>query len=161
MDCQPPDGGVVVFDPATFKLRFPEFSRMTDALATTYFDEATLFMSNTGCSPVRNLGQRSALLNLMTAHLAALGFGVNGNPPSGIVGRINTASEGTVSVGAEMGPASASSAWYMQTQYGATFWQATAQYRTAHYVPGRSFNPTNQTWGWGSPWGIIGGRGPW
>lgn len=154
MSC--PQGGVVVFNPEAFKLRYPEFSGMNDPLANEYFNEATLYLNNTGFSPVRDLNQRTALLNMLTAHIAALNFGINGKPPVGIVGRIDNASEGTVSVHAEMGPASGTSAWFMQTQYGASFWQATAQFRTAHYIPGRS-HPARGPFGW--PW--IGGFRRW
>lgn len=149
--------GVVIFDPEAFKLRYPAFAGMPNSLATAFFDESTLFLNNTGCSPVINLGQRSALLNMLTAHIAQINYGINGEPPSPIVGRINQASEGTVSVSAEMGPASVNSAWYMQTPYGAAYWTATAAFRTAHYLPGRSFNPSNQV-GWNNGFGPWGNR---
>jgi hypothetical protein len=75
-------------------------------------------------------------MNLVVAHLAAMRFGVNGQPPSPLVGRISSASEGSVSVSADMAGASASAAWWNQTTYGATAWQATNKYRRATYVPG-------------------------
>jgi hypothetical protein len=57
-------------------------------------------------------------------------------PPPGIVGRINTASEGTVSVGAEFGGnGGPTQDWYTSTRYGALYWVATAGYRTAVYIP--------------------------
>jgi hypothetical protein len=53
------------------------------------------------------------------------------------VGRLNQASEGSVSASFDYGAASAGSGeWFNQSQYGAAFWQATSSYRTMHYVPG-------------------------
>jgi len=87
---------------------------------------------------VFNAVLRESLLNLLTAHVAKLNYGTNdgaGNvsPPQGIVGRINGATEGQVTVSAEM-VATANNAFYLQTQYGAIFWTATARFRTAIYV---------------------------
>ena len=53
-----------------------------------------------------------------------------------IIGRINTASEGSVSVGAEFGGnGGPTQDWYTSTRYGALYWTATAMYRTMLYVP--------------------------
>lgn len=97
-----------------------------------------MYLNNTDNSRVSDVGQRGVLLNMLTAHIAALNSGVNGNAPSGLVGRISSASQGSVSVSADMGPTTNSEAWYQQTKYGAAYWQATAPYRTAIYVPGAS-----------------------
>jgi hypothetical protein len=79
---------------------------------------------------VADAAVRSVLLNMLTAHIAAL----NSPGASGVVGRVSSASEGSVSVSAELAvPGSA--AWFAQTRYGIAFWQATAQYRTATYRP--------------------------
>ena len=85
--------------------------------------------------------QRQFLLYLLTAHIAAIAQGTNdgsGNitPPLGIVGRINNASEGDVSVSSEwQAPPNASQAYFTQTKYGAQYWTMTARYRTALFVP--------------------------
>jgi hypothetical protein len=136
--------GVVTFAIADFLARYPEFVALntaSPALLPLYFNEATLFLDNTECSPVQQIEQRTPLLYMLTAHIASLNGGVNGGTPQDIVGRINTASEGSVSVGADMGQVPGTAAWYMQTKYGAAYWQATAAYRTARYVPGRSCTP--------------------
>lgn len=130
--------GVVIFDPAAFIVRFPEFSTVSTSVLTSLFGEATLLLDNTECSPIPQIEQRTPLLWLLTAHLTALNVGVNGAAPTPLVGRINTASEGSVSVGAEYGPPSGTSAWYLQTKYGAEYWQLTASIRTMRYVPGFS-----------------------
>jgi hypothetical protein len=81
-------------------------------------------------------------------------------PPLGIVGRINNASEGDVSVASEWSaPPNANAAYFLQTKYGADYWTMTARYRTALFVPApaRAYNPLI---GLGpGPWG--GGSGPW
>jgi hypothetical protein len=100
---------------------------------------------------VQDVNQRALLLNMLTAHLAALYAGVNGQSPSPLVGRINTATEGSVSVGAAMDGVPGTAAWFLQTKYGASFWQATARYRTMRYVPGRS-------WPASGPWPNFTGR---
>lgn len=88
---------------------------------------------------------QSTLLNMMVAHVVQLMYGPNGTSPggSGVVGRVNSASEGSVSVGVDWPGANPEAAWFLQTEYGAMWWQATAQYRTAIYIPGsrRVMNP--------------------
>jgi hypothetical protein len=57
-------------------------------------------------------------------------------PPLGIVGRINNASEGDVSVTAEWSaPPNANQAYFVQTKYGAQYWTAVARYRLAVFLP--------------------------
>ena len=126
---------VVGFDPAAFKLRYPEFAGVSDALLQMYFDETTLILANNDSSIVHDLAERAKLLRLLTAHLAALNSGINGQAPSPLVGRISSATQGSVSVSVDMGPASGSSAWFQQTKYGSEYWMATAKYRTFRYVP--------------------------
>lgn len=130
--------GVVVFDPAAFKLRYPEFSSVSDALLSDYFAEATIYLDNTDCSRVQDVDVRRMLLWMLVAHIATINAGVNGEVASPLVGRINNATEGSVSVGADMGAVPFTAAWFLQTKYGAAFWQATAPFRTMRYVPGRS-----------------------
>jgi hypothetical protein len=130
--------GIVAFDVNKFFARYPEFNQLDTDLAAEFFTEATMYLDNTDTSPVIDLSQRALLLNMLTAHIAALNYGTNGNPSSGLVGRINSATEGSVTVSADMGPVTGSQAWYIQTKYGAAYWQASARFRMARYVPGRS-----------------------
>lgn len=128
--------GIVAFDPATFVARYPEFQGVTNPLLGMYFDEATMYLNNTDASRVVDIRQRAVLLNMLTAHIAALnGSGSNGNGAPAVVGRINSASEGSVSVTTEYAaPANGTQAWYQQTQYGVAYWAASARYRTMQYV---------------------------
>lgn len=138
----------VAFDPAAFKAAYPEFAAVPDATLQRYFTEATIYLDNTDCSPVTDLAQRSLLYDMLVAHLAAMRSGVNGQPPSGLVGRVSNATEGSVSVGTEYNvPGSA--AWYAQTQYGAQYWEATKRYRMARHYPGFSCAPTTLVPGYG------------
>jgi hypothetical protein len=129
---------VVAFDLAGFRVRYPEFATVADALLGAYFVESTAYLNNTDSSIVADVVLRSMLLNMLTAHVAAMNSGVNGQAASGLVGRINSASEGSVSVSVDAGPVSGSSAWFMTTRYGAAFWNATASFRTMRYIPGAS-----------------------
>nr|DAU58056.1 MAG TPA: head to tail adaptor [Caudoviricetes sp.] len=138
--------GVVIFDPVAFKLRYPEFSSVDNALLQQYFTQATIYLDNTDFSRVSDLAVRAMLLNMLVAHIAFLYSGANGQSPSGLVGRIDSASEGSVSVHADMPGVTANSAWYMQTKYGADYWNATAPFRTFQYISGHS--PSNYPYGY-------------
>lgn len=123
--------GIVRFDSVEFLAAYPSFSGVNVALLQGDFDVATIFLNNSCCSVVRDANRRQQLLYMLTAHVAALLQGENGKPPSGIVGRINEATEGSVNVGAEYASEmSMSDAYFAQTPYGALFWAATVRYRS-------------------------------
>jgi hypothetical protein len=152
-------GQPVVFNYQVWVARYPEFANISEPLAQAYFDEAGLYFAN--CGWTASLRQAPTLLNMLTAHVAWLNAprDANGNPSSSgtgeasaIVGRINSASEGSVSVGAELeSSGSPSEAFFTQTRYGLAFWQATAQFRTAHYAarPTRVVNGAYPSRGYG------------
>lgn len=127
--------GVVVFVPATFKAAFPSFATLADALLTMAFTLATLQLNNSCGSRVCDAVMRETLLNLLTAHIAALLYGENGNPPAGIVGMVNKAQQGSVSVGTDAGTIVYGQAYYLQTQWGYIYWQSTAPFRQMVYIP--------------------------
>lgn len=122
---------VVVFDRSRFQAAYPDV-QATDAQLDMWFTQAESLLNNTDSSIVRNLKEREMLLFLLVRHYAALS---GRTAQGGLVGRISSASEGSVSVSAEMGGSSANAAWYLQTPYGADFWQLTAKYRRFRYVP--------------------------
>lgn len=124
--------GVAVFDYVVWAARYPELAASVDAtLAGAYFTEAGLYLDNTDASVVQDVPTRLLLLNMLVAHIAIL----NGAARGGLVGRVSTATEGSVTVNAELAtPGTA--AWFAQTQPGASFWQATTAYRTMRYAPG-------------------------
>lgn len=140
---------IVVFDPAAFKLAFPAYDTFTDEQLDAYFLVSELIIDNTDASIVPYdpavipaILERKILLDLLVAHQSEM-F-TRGN---GAVGRTNSGSEGSVSFSFDM-VTSGSNQWFLQTQWGATFWQATAKYRTARLycgLPKRSpFNGINR-----------------
>lgn len=130
-------GAVATFDYDAWKARYPELAAQVDAtLAGSYFAEATLYHRNDGTGPVSDAGQQLVLLNMIVAHIAARYLPQPaGSPPGGLVGRISSASEGSVSVSTDMPSEPGTAAWFQQTRYGADYWAATAPFRTMRYVP--------------------------
>lgn len=128
--------GIVEFNYGSWVARYPDLGACVGTeLADSYFVEAGLYLNNTPCSVVRDLAQRSLLLGMLVAHIAALNANLNGQPSSPIVGRISSATEGSVSVQAQFDMPPGSAQWFAQTKYGAAFWQASAQFRTMRYIP--------------------------
>ena len=129
--------GVVVFNLAEFTGIYPEFTGVGSAAAQNQFNIATLFLRNCCSSAVFDPNIRQSLLYMLTAHNIFLFVpcAANTSQPPGIVGRINNAAEGSVSVAAEMPGVTLNAAFFMQTKYGAQFWAATALYRTMISVP--------------------------
>jgi hypothetical protein len=134
----------VNFDYQTWIALYPEFASVSAAQAQGFFNLATVYHRNDGGGPVNNAALQTTLLNLVTAHIAALSVQAQGDPSPGSpkdvnapVGRISAASEGSVSVSFDYGTsASERRAFFAQTRYGAMYWAATQQYRTACYLPG-------------------------
>ena len=125
----------VVFDPTAFKLRYPEFGAVSDGRLTAFFDEATLYLSNADTSPIQSIPRRTTLLNMLTAHVAFLAGALTVNNQAQPVGRVSQATEGSVSASFDFTPATpGTGAWFNQTQYGASFWQATTAIRGFRYV---------------------------
>lgn len=130
---------VVIWNPELFRQLYPEFAAASDAFLRGMFVKAcSQYLDNTDTSVVENAEERELLLFDLVAHMAFLrGYGKAGDR-GGLVGRISSASEGSVSVSVENPGNNDSSWWYMQSPYGADYWQATAPYRTMRYYPGAS-----------------------
>lgn len=145
---------VAVFDYNAWVAKFPEFSCLGPGLAEGYFDTATLFLDNTDCSAVQEADKRLKYLGLITAHLAKLFLPEDQGGMGAAVGRISAATQGSVSVTLEfLQSQSQSSAFWNQTQYGALYWTAVGNFRSATYVPGP--NPrlgVPGVPGWGRRW---------
>lgn len=135
--------GVVVFDLAEFRALYPAITA-TDAQLEDYFAMAETFLDNTECSVVKDLGSRKRMLYLLVAHIATLtGMAEKGNP---VVGRISNATEGSVSVSLDYGDMGNNERWYMQTPWGAMYWQLTKRYRSAVYRMGIAPMPVQRTY---------------
>lgn len=123
-----------VFNYLVWTQRFPQLATIDPTLAQLLWNEASALLAGGSFSCIRDPAQQTALLNLLTAHLAQLQQqSASGN---GMVGRISSATQGSVSVSTDLGGSGSVPAWYAQTQYGLQFWQATAGQRQAHYIPG-------------------------
>lgn len=157
--------GVVVFVPADFRTAFPSFTTVSDAGLQLSFTLATTQLANSCCSRVKDANLRETFLNLLTAHITALKDGENGNPPPGIVGRVDKATEGSVSVSAAMDTSGVyGKDYYAQTQWGLLYWQATQGFRRGVYIaPPPTCADFNGGLGFGFPSGFdnggLGGNG--
>jgi hypothetical protein len=140
-----PIAPAVAFNYDNWVAQFPEFQYITQPMAQAYFNWATLYCQNTlrfVCDP----NTLTMLLNMLTAHLAKLFAPLpTGQNSSDAVGRIASAGEGSVNVSLDYNAPQAAS-WYLQSRYGAAFWEATKAYRTARYLRPqiRNMNP----WFW-------------
>lgn len=134
--------GVATFDYDVWSQRYPGLKcYIGEDLAQSYFDEAGLYLNNTPLSIVRDVGKRAVLLGMLTAHLALLNLPTSQGGLGGSVGRVSSASRGSVSISTDFGPQTADAAWFNQTQPGAAFWVATRYLRQMAFVPGRSTRP--------------------
>lgn len=138
--------GEVQFNYSEFTTAYPEFAvapAANSAACAMNFALASLNLENCCGSPVQDANVRQALLYLLTAHVTFLftPCGANNSSPQGIVGRIDSATEGSVSVHADFPqPSDGSLAFLSQTKYGAQFIALTASLRTMHYIPAPHMN---------------------
>jgi uncharacterized protein DUF4054 len=150
-------GVIVQFNYAQWIARYPGFARVAQPTAQEYFGEATLYLRNDGTGPVRDAGTQSRLLNMLTAHIAALNApSADGEAAPPLVGRISNATEGSVSVQTQNDYPPGTVQWFQQTKYGSAYWAATVAYRSAHYLPNKK-----PVVGAGPWWGGAGGFGRW
>jgi hypothetical protein len=147
--------GIVVFDPVAFVALYPEFTGIDPSVLQANFALATLQLCNTCGSAVKDGNAREMLLDLLTAHITLLANGTvdafgNVTTAPGLVGRLSSATEGSVTAAAEAaGIVSLNQEYFYQTKYGAQYYQATARYRTALYLaPARGCSP------FGLPFGL-------
>jgi len=125
----------VIFDPSSFRARYKEFSSVSDMTLKYFFDEACMYLSNSDKSPVQDLVRRKMLLGMLTAHVAFLGGALSEDGQAKPVGRLSSGTEGSVSASFDyVAAVPGSGAWFMQTQYGAAFWQSTVSLRCFRYV---------------------------
>lgn len=150
-------GAIATWSQSDFLETYPNFKAVPAGTLKANFDIATIYCRNDGSSPVRSVATQTSLLYMLTAHLLQITFGPNGEGAiagsggaTGLVGRIASAGEGSVNVSMDF-PSTPNNAWFLQTPYGANFWQATANYRRAYYRPG----PTR--FGNGIGGGVLGG----
>jgi hypothetical protein len=144
--------------PTSFMLRYPQFRTVDLVLLEQYYAEAQLFLDSGDASYVQDPARREMLLNMLTAHIAFLNSPTNQVAANGIVGRVQRATEGAVTVEfAEYVKANnGTEAWLQLSPYGAMFLAATAQYNQFFYIGGATYDPDP----WDNYWGVYGPR-PW
>lgn len=136
---------VFVFDPVAFKAAFPQFASFTDEQLTWFFESVeNTYVDNTESSCF-TLADRKKWFFLLVAHKAELQNRINsGN--SGLVGRISSATEGSVSISSDYTMGSgAQEQWLKQTPYGAEYYAATASYRQPVWIAATEPMPVNRT----------------
>jgi hypothetical protein len=150
--------GAIRFDFNEWVTRFPEFANLDPDQAHEYWDQACTMFRNDASSPEQDLTQRRTILDVLTAHFAAL-FAL---PPIGrggvnaMVGVYTSKSVNGVSLGNSglLPGFSGTRAWLATTQYGLKYLALTAGYRAFHYVQGpqRYPYPPNVPW---PPYGYL------
>ncbi len=129
---------------------FPQFSNLTEQQVTgPVLTLAQQYCRVDGGSPVCDVGLLTEMLNLMVAHVAQILYGSATQPVTPTVGRLASATEGSVSVSFDF-PTTPSNAWFVQTPYGAAYWQLILPYRLSAITPRlpRKFKTTGGPW-WG------------
>jgi len=117
----------VTFVYADWALAYPEFSNVTESQITARILPSAKQAIAGFIDCVVAPQDQTNFLWLMVAHLCMLNFGTAKSPATGLVGRISSATEGSVSVDVEF-TATKAQAWYVQTTYGALFWQLARPY---------------------------------
>jgi len=129
-------GAIAIFNYEIWQAQFRKFTAVSQVQAQGYWNEACLIHNNTGNGPVTDPTQQQTLLNLLTAHIAFLDVGHDGNPstPSqGMPGRVSSASQGSVSLSTEFSGTGKNEAYYAQSTYGIRYWRAMRPFWTFRY----------------------------
>ncbi len=129
---------------------YPQFSNVAQATITgPVLTIAEQYCRNDGGGPVCDATLQTQLLWLMVAHVAQLMYGSTTQPLSQAVGRVASAGQGSVNVALEW-PTTASNAFFLQTQYGAMWWQMTSPFRLGIY--GARNTPSVNPWAGPQRW---------
>lgn len=138
---------IYTFSYQDWSARYPVLAAsVSEPTATLYFAEAEIYCDNSACAIIPYepdcappVITRELILNSLVAHIALLNSAINGIGPSPLVGRVDAATQGSVSVSAKMDGVPGTAAWFMQTQPGASAYQMMAGFRNARYIanPGR------------------------
>lgn len=136
---------IFVFDPAEFRALYPNFDSYTDEQLEWFFEMVEndiLDNTESACIPLKT---RRKLFFLLVAHMAELQNRINdGN--TGLVGRISSATEGSVSISSDyLSSPTALAQWLNQTSYGAMYYAMTAKYRTILWVASQRPMPVNRS----------------
>lgn len=111
---------------------YPELSKVTEAQFNFYLQLAQSYVDITYYFRSLTIARQKAIAMMVVAHLLSLAFFRQGN---GGAGTVNSASEGSVSVGFS-GIQNAN--WWQQTTYGAMFWAIIRKYLTPKLIQGNT-----------------------
>lgn len=143
-------GAIATFDFAAWQARYPEFAAVPQVTAEAYFAEAGLYWRNDGTGPVSTVASQQVLMNMLTAHIAALYIQAQGDPAPGApkdpntpVGAVTNASQGSISVAVQADYPPGTAQWFKQTKYGLSFWTATTSSRRFRYRRFRGGDPAS------------------
>ena len=123
------------FDPTQYKLDYPQFAGLSDAILTGKYNYIALAKSQWVFTYFTDANQQYYWSCIVLSHILTLEYGFDGTGSSGIVGRVSTASEDNVSASTEFNtPIESGSAWWNQTIYGSLVWSIWAEHGVATYV---------------------------
>lgn len=147
-------GAQITFNFQQWSALFPEFSStVNEVQAGLYFAVVGSLHRNDGNGPVNDPATQTNMMYLALAHLCFLYLGTNAQPATQLVGRITSAAEGSVNVQTDYGQnVDQSQAFWIQTKYGALYWQMSNPYRRMRYYPGSGFPGVPVGTPWPSPW---------
>lgn len=133
-----PETGAVVFNYGAWAARYPNLTAGTtpDAVADQFLIAGLSYFNNSAGSPEPDPAKRQIILFLITAHLVMLTQKTGGADRTQMVGRVSSASQGSVSVSMDAAGAPSAAWWWSQTQYGAMAYSILRKYALTLYVPG-------------------------
>lgn len=131
------NSGIADLNIEEWRARYPEYSNLSDVQIEDLLVDATDYLENTAQCIIQNLDKRKRLLYLLAAHLAYINYpDAQGNGGSGFVGRVERATEGTVTVDSGIKNAPFGAEFFLQSKYGFEFWQRIRVYVMGFYVSG-------------------------
>lgn len=123
------------FNPSDFKLSYPQFDFISNNTMTDIYENIALVCSDWVYRLLSDDNKRYYWTCIVLAHILTLLYGADGKSNNAqLVGRINTATEGSVSIGTDYAAMSESNAWWLQTQYGALVYNLWAMNGVSTYV---------------------------
>ena len=126
---------VVALDTALFKEMYPEFAGLSENALQGYWEIDCQLIDNSEASRIP-VQVRKPILYAALCHICRLMTGDIGS-----VGRVSSASQGSVSASLEYPEVSKQAAYWVQTQCGALVWQLLKPYRTGglYFYGGRKY----------------------
>lgn len=125
---------IATLDPSEFRSIYPEFIDLPDLVIENIFQYAELIIENTGSSIVTDDKKRKLFLYLLSAHIAFLNGRLSDDPGmAGMAGTITSSTQGTTSVGMNIGTLTGSNSWLSQTRYGTMLWKMLRPYVSLMY----------------------------